>query len=588
MTELLGRLWVHISSQRRSQLVLLLLLMFVSSIAEVVSIGAVIPFVAALTAPDKLLSHRSMVSLLEWLDATEPTQLQATLTIVFVLGVLIAGAVRLVLSWASTRLAYATGADLSYNIYWRTLCQPYSVHVSRNSSQIITAIVSKVGTVINLVINPVLVLINSVFVLGAISGALFFVNSKITLIAFVCFGAVYLVIAKMTNQLKRRNGEEIAAKSTQVVKALQEGLGGIRDILLDGSQKIYCDVYKNADIPLRRAQGSNQFIAQSPRFLVEMIGMILIAAIAYSLSQRPEGLSLALPVLGALAIGAQRMLPVMQQAYAAWSSLTSMRPVFEEMLILLEQPVSQAALQRKNEVVPFRRIIELRNVDFRYGPEAPMILNTVNLTIEKGSRIGIIGATGCGKSTLVDIIMGFLVPSNGTMEVDGTKIDENNLSGWRPQIAHVPQSIFLTDNSILENIAFGVPKERIDEERVRLAAAQAQIAADIDSWPKGYNTRVGERGICLSGGQRQRVGIARALYKSADIIVFDEATSALDIETEKIVMSAIDSLSQDLTIIIITHRMATLVGCTKVVEFTSGEGLQVRSYDEVLGRIVSQ
>ena len=572
----------HISKRRKRQLLLLLGLLLISSVVEIFSIGAVLPFLMAITAPEKLIQHPLLAPVLDRISIGTANELQVWLTAVFIFAVLLAGAVRILLAWVNLRLAYAIGADLSYDIYWRTLCQPYSVHVGRNSSQIVSVIVSKISTVIAGVVSPTLVLASSVFLLVNIFCVLFAFQPYVTVAASLIFGGAYLVIVRTTKALKLRNGKIVSESSTQVVKSIQEGIGGIRDILLDGSQKIHCDVYRKSDIPLRQAQGNLQFIAQSPRFLIEAVGMAFIAVVAFYLARQDEGFSTAIPVLGALAIGAQRMLPVMQQAYVSWSSITSARPVLDEVLDLLSQPILENSPETSVANVAFNDTIHLREVGFRYSEERPQILNKVNLEIKKGSRIGIIGPTGSGKSTFIDVLMGLLRPTHGDITVDGVKIDDENLLGWQRHIAHVPQSIFLTDSSIADNIAFGVPQNNIDLERVRLAAGLAQIAGDIERWPAGYDTRVGERGIRLSGGQRQRVGIARALYKRSDVILFDEATSALDTATEKAVMDAIDKLSSDLTIIIIAHRLSTLSGCDSIVEFAKDGVVRLRSYSAIL------
>ena len=242
------------------------------------------------------------------------------------------------------------------------------------------------------------------------------------------------------------------------------------------------------------------------------------------------------------------------------------------------------ANQPTTKPLVFRQSIRLNQVSFRYSNQAPWIIRELDITIKKGSRVGIVGATGGGKSTLLDIVMGLLSPTEGRIEVDGQTIDAMNQRAWQLHIAHVPQAIFLADSSIAENIAFGVTKDNIDFERVKLAAQQAQIADVIEAWPSRYQTFVGERGIRLSGGQRQRIAIARALYKQADVIIFDEATSALDNETEYAVMQAIDSLSNDLTIIIIAHRLTTLKNCTHVVELGDGSVKRVGTYKEIIAQ----
>ena len=418
----------------------------------------------------------------------------------------------------------------------------------------------------------------------AIMGALFAIEPLVALSAFGGFGLIYVIIITLTRKRQLINSRCMASESTQVIKSLQEGLGGIRDVLIDGSQATYCRIYCQADLPLRRAQGNSLFIGQSPRFGMEALGMMLIAILAYALSRQPDGIVKAIPVLGALALGAQRMLPILQQAYSAWSTIQGSQATLKDALELLDQPLPDYVDKPEAEPLSFREQITLNNLSFRYTEQTPWVLKNLDLTIPKGSRIGFIGVTGSGKSTLLDIVMGLLVPTDGTLKIDGQPVTTANNRAWQSHIAHVPQAIYLADTTIEENIAFGVPKGMIDHVRVKQAARQAQIADIIESWPKKYQTHVGERGIRLSGGQRQRIGIARALYKQADVIIFDEATSALDNETEQAVMQAIESLGKDLTVLIIAHRLTTLHNCTQVVELGNGGIKRIGRYQDIVSK----
>ena len=582
LPQLLARLWPHISSRRRGQFGFLLVLMLIASFAEILSIGAVLPFLGVLTTPERVFEHSLAQPFIQILGLTEPAQLLLPLTIIFGLAAVVAGAMRLWLLWASTRLSYATGADLSISIYRRTLYQPYEIHVARNSSGVINGIWSKVKGVIGGVIVPVLTLISASIMLIVILIAMLSVEPLIALATFGGFGLIYVSIIRITRIKKIRNSKAMAHESTQVVKSLQEGLGGIRDVLIDGSQEAYCRIYRKADLPLRRAQGSIHIIANSPRFGMEALGMLLIAVLAYTLAQEADGIAKAIPILGALALGAQRLLPVMQQSYAAWTSIQGFQVSLQDTLDLLDQPLPDYANQPAVKPLPFQQQIKLNQLSFRYSPQTAWVLRNLDLNIAKGSRIGIIGATGSGKSTLLDIVMGLLRPSEGSIEIDGQPVTIENHRAWQAHIAHVPQDIFLADSTIEENIAFSIPKDQIDHERVRQAAQQAQIADSIDTWPKQYQTFVGERGVRLSGGQRQRIGIARALYKQADVIIFDEATSALDNETEQGIMQAIEGLSTELTILIIAHRLSTLRNCTQIVELGSCGILRTGSYQNIV------
>ena len=588
MFKTLRRLWLKLSSRRRKQFALLSALMLVGGVMEVVSLGAVIPFLAALAAPEKVLSHPVVDALFSALchiysafgekfpqittshpqtlsSVVSPAAVLPVLATAFALAALSAGAIRLLLLWASTRLANAAGADLSLEVYRRTLYQPYSVHVSRNSSAIISNITSKVGLVI-LTLSSCLTIGTSSVIIISIVAALFAINPTVALIAALGLGFSYVLITKVSRKKMIYNSTQMAKEQTQVVKALQEGLGGIRDVLLDGTQPAYCHIYQKADAPLRRAQASITFISQSPRFIMESIGMVLFAALALGMAHDSQGMMTALPVLGALALGAQRLLPALQQGYAAWSSIIGYQSSTQEVLELLDQPLPPEAYQPLPAPLPFKKSIQFDSVKFRYTTESPWVLDDLSFNIPKGTRVGFVGKTGSGKSTCLDLLMGLLLPLSGRITVDGNVLDQRNLRSWQRNIAHVPQAIYLADTSLAENIAFGVAPEKIDMKRVREAARQAHIADFIESSPQGYQALVGERGIRLSGGQRQRIGIARALYKQATVLVFDEATSALDHETEQAVMEAIEGLSADLTILIIAHRLTTIKNCTQIIE----------------------
>jgi ATP-binding cassette subfamily B protein len=584
---LLVRLWHHFSRRRRHQFGLLVGLMLISAFAEVVSLGAVLPFLGILVAPDRLFTHPIVANVAQAWGITSADQLVLPLTVAFATAALIAGAIRILLLWLGTRLAFATGAELSSEVYRRTLYQPYSVHVARNSSEVISGITLKVNGVAFGVLLPLLTLVSSIVALVALTLALLAIDPRVASVAAVGFGASYALVTWISRRRLRRNSYRIAHEQTQVVKALQEGLGGIRDVLLDGTQPVYCEIYRDADHPLRRAQGNNSFIGASPRYIMEALGMVLIAALAYELSRQAGGIATALPVLGALALGAQRLLPALQQSYFAWVSIAGNHAALADTVALLEQPLPGELLQPAPERLLFQDAICFDAVRFRYTGDGPWVLDGLDLTIPRGARVGFVGSTGSGKSTTLDLLMGLLTPTEGELLVDGQPISGNRLRAWQRSLAHVPQSIYLADATLAENIAFGVPPDTIDLDRVKQAARQAQISEFIESSPEGYKAQVGERGIRLSGGQRQRIGIARALYKQATVLVFDEATSALDNATEKSVMDAIEGLSRDLTILLIAHRLTTVRRCDIIVELEHGRVVAQGTYEQLLERSAS-
>ena len=318
------------------------------------------------------------------------------------------------------------------------------------------------------------------------------------------------------------------------------------------------------------AQADNHILGLTPKYIIEAIGMTLIALFAYSMtiSNRVEDV---FPLLAIFALGAQRLLPAIQQLYASWTTVRASKNILDDVLELMDKSQISDENFISKEKIDFKKKIEINNLCFNYIETNKKILKNVSFSIEKGSKVGVTGTTGGGKSTLIDLILGLLQPTNGSIKIDSIKLNNENIREWQNSIAHVPQVIFLTDTSIRENIAFGVEAELIDNERIKKAAKLANCEEFIDELENGYETIVGERGAKLSGGQRQRIGIARALYKNADVLIFDEATSALDIKTEKKIIDSVIDLNPRLTIIMIAHRMASLEKCDYILNVEGGE-----------------
>jgi len=481
-----------------------------------------------------------------------------------------------------SRLSFSTGADLSIDIYRRTLYQDYSTHLNHNSSEIINGIINKTNTVVHRVLAPILTLISSIILLVGIIVTLFSIDIVAALTALIGFGFLYWGITILTRKRIFSNSLHIAEESTKMIKVLQEGLGGIRDVIIDGSQEYYCSLYRKADLKLRKSSFENAFIGSAPHVIMSTLGMSLIALLAYTMSQRTEGVIAAIPVLGALALGAQRLLPAVQQIYHSLTSFRGAKHSLQDILKLLSNPILKYS-DKNVKPIEFKREIGLNNLNFSYKEGANLVLKNINVILKKGETIGFIGETGSGKSTLIDVIMGLLFANENSISIDNIQLNHENYRNWQLHIAHVPQSIYLSDSTITENIAFGINKENIDLNRVKKVAKQTSLVKLIESWSDQYNTCVGERGVRLSGGQRQRIGIARALYKGADVLVLDEATSSLDNETERLIMDEIEQLENNLTTLIIAHRLSTLKNCNKIVEIKNGEVSWVGIYEEIVG-----
>jgi ABC-type multidrug transport system fused ATPase/permease subunit len=571
-TLLLG-IWGHLSRRRRIQLGALLLVILASGVAEVFSLAAVLPFLAVLTNPQRLWQVPVVQGLAGAVGIQGASGLLLPATVLFGTAAVLAAAVRLTNLWLNGRLAAAIGSDMSCEAYRRTLHQPYSVHVQRNSSGVITATTTHVIQTVG-VLNTILQLTTASVVALGLLAALLVADWHVAFTAAAVFGSAYGLLVVTTRRRLAANSAVMAQASQQQLKALQEGLGAIRDVLLDGSQAAYLEIYRQADRPLRLKQAQSSFLSAFPRYGLEALGLLLIAVLALLLSWQRDSSATVIPLLGTLALGAQRLLPALQQVYSSWAVIRANRAAVAKVLDMLDQPIPETALKGSQGPLRLKEALRLQQLSFRYSDEGPWVLNGIDLEIQRGERVGIIGSTGSGKSTLLDLLMGLLEPMAGQILVDGQDLHDpeqpERLMAWRSTIAHVPQSIYLADSSIAENIAFGLPRDQIDRARVREAAEQAQIAGFIESSPEGYDSFVGEQGIRMSGGQRQRIGIARALYKQAQVLVFDEATSALDNETEAAVMEAIEGLSRDLTVIMIAHRLSTLSRCDRVIELANG------------------
>ncbi|MDB5824992.1 MAG: transporter ATP-binding protein [Herminiimonas sp.] len=569
-------LFTSLPAERHIQLCYLVTLMLIAGLMEMFVLGAIVPFLAVLADPKKALEMAVVTGITGALGWTEPEEVRTKLAMLFACTAAVAGIIRFSMVFLTSKFNFRIGHEIGAEVYRRSLCQPYEVHLARSSSEIVGAI-GKVDTVV-FVVFSFLNSCSSALTALFIGAALLLIDPVIASFTLLGFATIYAAVSIMTRQCMNRSAKAMNDAYGKRVQSMQEGLGGIRDLLLDKTQPLFLGRFNEADRAMREAQASIQIIAPSPRIIIETLGIVLIASLGYY-RVSASGLSIALPTLGALALGAQRLMPMLQQSYQGWVYIYGCREVLSEVVKLLQQPVP-AAKPEDADRMPFEHAIRMENVSFQYGQAGQPVVRQLDMTITKGARVGIVGLTGSGKSTAMDLLLGLLHPVSGRIIVDATQLGLDNKASWQKNIAHVPQSIFLTESSFCENIAFGVPLEDIDMERVRDAARKAQIADFIQSAPEGYWARVGERGVNLSGGQRQRVGIARALYKRATVLIFDEATSALDNETESAVMEAIDHLGRDITIIMIAHRTSTLQDCDLIYRLGNGRAELCGGYQD--------
>jgi ABC-type multidrug transport system fused ATPase/permease subunit len=576
-----------LNKRRHQQLIALLVLQVTGAMLEVLSIGAVLPFLGALSNAEKLMAMPQLEGFMNFFGIASPTSLTVALAAGFAAAIVIANAFRILLYWLQSRLMSAIGTDLSTEIFRRNLCQSFELHAKNNSGSLISTIANDFAMAIGCVSGAVMLVTQGLLVL-AVFAAVIALDAQLALIIGAILTISYLTMARYAKIKLQRNSWIISDSYRKMVKALQEGLGGIRDVLLDGSQDRFVREYRSGDMQMRRAGASTAVIRIIPRYVLEAAGVVAMCLLTSVMVMREGSINDILPLLGGLAMAATRLLPATQQIYSSVAGMqgshVSLRRILKELTLEID-PINVMLLDKIKSV---SNTIELDDVWFRY-PKAcnikneDWILRGANLKISVNTTVALVGPSGGGKSTIADILMGLLFPQQGALKIDGSILVSDEVSSWRRNIAHVPQSIYLSDASIKENIAFGVPIDQIDMQRVRQATKYANISDFIESKPGGYDVIVGERGVRLSGGQRQRIGIARALYKNAEIIIFDEATSALDNMTEKEVMRAVENLSGKVTVVLIAHRLSTIQHADEIFVVEDGKICSHGTYEYLLG-----
>ncbi|QWE14860.1 ABC transporter ATP-binding protein/permease [Polynucleobacter sp. AP-Sving-400A-A2] len=571
----------NLSYGRKKQLILLVALNVTSSAFELISIGAIGPLMLALMSPDIPFGYISKINIAYYFNITAAKDIVLPIVICFILLVSMSGLVRILALYAGTKFSFSLGAEISTACFRAYLHKPYINIIDDHSSEIINNIFVNVNLLIYQVINPLTLIFSGLSLIISLCLLIIFIYPFNSILAFLFLFIIYISIYMMNKKKFIDNGQRLNAESTKTLKALQEAIGGIRDIIIDSSQNTFLRIHAAADSTLREVQGNSQFISAVPRVAVEVVAIISIAIIGYFLSNGAE-MILALPTLAVLVMIGQRLLPSLQQCYIAVNSINGTLLPLIKINELLKLNREIANDDKVSSPLKFSGSIKLNNIELKLGKLDQVILSDINLEIFKGERIGIIGKTGSGKSTLVDVIMGLLLPTSGKVEIDSVALNSKNIKSWRSIVAHVPQSIFLTDGSIKENITFGIPESEISVEKVLSSAKQAELMDFIDVAPAGIDAMIGERGAFLSGGQKQRVGIARALYKSSQILIFDEATSALDSSVENSVMNCIYSLDMCFTIIVIAHRLSTLRGCSRIIEMERGRVKRIGTYAEMI------
>lgn len=559
--------------------------MLLVAAAEIAGISAVLMLLNVLAAPETIQSSRilSELSRLSGLETTFSFQIGLA---VLVLAVVMAGlAVKALGTYATIRFSKMRGYTISSRLLAAYLSQPYPWFLQRNSAELEKNVLIEVDGLVDRVILPGLRLVSSGILVLAILGLLLMVDPLVTLLSGGVLGLGYgLIYLRFRGRLHRMGVIMMDAFENRFLVA-QEATGGIKDVKLMGLEATYVGSYSAAARTAAQTGATFGVMSELPRFVLEAITFgTMLALILLMLLKSGGNITEIVPTLGVIAFSTMRLLPSLQQIYHSLVSVRGATPILDAIVADFNAtPAQPLADATRSEPLRLERELELARVSFAYAQADKPTLREVDLVIPARTTVGIVGGTGAGKTTLVDLILGLLRPDAGELRVDGVAITPENLRAWQGTLGYVPQSIFLTDETIASNIAFGVPKDRIDmaavERAAKIAALHDFVMSDL---PQGYDTFVGERGVRLSGGQRQRIGIARALYRDPTLLIMDEATSALDNITERVVMEAVNRIRADRTIILIAHRLTTVKTCDTIFLMDRGRLMAQGSYDELL------
>nr|WP_255446265.1 ABC transporter ATP-binding protein [Synechococcus sp. RS9902] len=506
----------------------------------------------------------------------------------FIILIIVSSTIRSLTIRNQLRLGSLICADLGKITFKSVLNNSYEWHVQNNSSNIISLLtqdVDRVGSIIKglltLCVNSTLILIVGIY--------LFLISPQIMVSACISISLFYILIFRLFRKDFRKIGKDRTLNYRKSLNILQESLGGIRELMLGNHYNIFVDNY---DFYNRKRLLNDAVIlikSSIPRYLVEGFLIIIITLVALFYVILGNELTFLLPTLAAVSLGAYKLMQPLQQCFNTLGSLQANKSPLEE---FKKHTGTNDSFNDKFKDVSIslpqnysdEPLIKFNNVCFQYANDENLTLQNIDVSISKGEFVALVGVTGSGKSTFVDLVLGLLKPSKGNILIDNEDVHQNQkfMESWQKRLAHVPQSIYLSDNDIESNIAYGVPYSDINRSRLRLAAQQASIDSFIETLPNGFNTTVGERGISLSGGQRQRIGIARALYKQSELLVLDEATSALDNYTEHQVMTSIKELKTSVTVIAIAHRLSTIMHCDRIIVLDKGTIKGIGTYDELI------
>ncbi len=575
----------------RKRLSWLLLPMGLTSLANIFGIAFVIPFIAVVSNPGLIKINKNLSAVYDFFSFTSTNHFIIFLGMLALIILVLANGTASFTTWLSTRVVEQVRVRIAQALYEKYLNKPYEFHLNYNSSTLCNNLFPMVSRFTNGFIFQLMQLIASGLTVFAIFGFIVYLDPKLALFTSLLLGGVYLIIYQSVKRSLIRSGEELTTSSELCFRLASESFGGIKDIKLKGSEKIFKKLFFPQQMKQAKSNAALQYISLLPRYVLEVIAfggaIVLILAMIIS----GKNTSSILPLTSAYVYAGYRLMPAMQQILAAVGSLKVMQAPLDQIYNSFSNDVGWEEKEptESPDRLSFKNELLIKNLSYRYTGHEKLILKDVNISVKHNEIVGLIGATGSGKTTLIDIILGLLKPTAGMLSVDGVDLDsQNKVVAWQQSMGYVPQFIFLSDSTIKENIGFGEDITRLDHARIEHAAKIASIHDFIvNELPDGYETKVGERGVKLSGGQIQRIGIARAIYRNPSILVLDEATSSLDNQTEAEVMKAIYNMKEKITIIIIAHRLSTVAACDKIFMLEKGRIIDEGTFRELADRYSS-
>ena len=567
---LFKKIWALLSLRQRRETVILLGLMIISMILETMWISLIVPILTLVTQGD-VLARFPMKGYSFGIMSNLSHEHLIALVVLFLVGIYIIKVIfMLFLVWFQAKFSYGVQSTLSQRLFVGYLQQPYTFHLQRNSAQLIRNIVNETSMFTVLALNAGMAIMTDFLVLLGICLVLLYIEPVGAICVLVILGMAGIIFSSATRSRVLHWGNSRQLHDGFRLQHLQQGLGGVKEVKLLGREEEFLTQYSTHNVGSALMARRQNIMQALPRLWLELLAVVALAILVLALVLQGKPAASLVPTLGLFAAAAFRILPSINRILSSMQNLRYSLPVINILYSEVNQFDEFPTVSMQRLPLAFSYQLALCDVHYSYPDAISAALVNVNLVINKGASVGFIGESGAGKSTLIDLILGLLTPSTGKIKVDGIDI-QSNLRGWQDQIGYVPQSIFLSDDTLRRNIAFGLANEKIDEKAVYRAVQAAQLDKFVATLPKGLDTLVGERGIRLSGGQRQRIGIARALYHNPAVLVLDEATSALDTETEQSVMDSVYALKGEQTLIIIAHRLSTVEGCDRLIRLDQGK-----------------